>query len=99
MYPFLTQGESGIVLSLHVSPGRKKSEIVGIHDDCLKVTLAAPPVDGKANKELCSYLARFFGVPKRDIEIVRGESSRKKSVHVVNVSVVEIEGCLQRVLS
>ncbi len=99
MYPFLKQGKDGIVLSLHVSPGKKKSEIIGIHDERLKVTLAAPAVDGKANKELCSFLAKFFGVRKQDVEILRGESSRQKSVCLANCCFEEAQATLVKVLS
>ena len=72
-----------VVLALHVQPGAKRSEFAGKHGDALKVKLGAPAVDGKANAELIRFLADAFGVPQRNIVIVRGETSRAKVVRVV----------------
>lgn len=72
----------GIVLSLHVQPGAKRSEVAGVYGEALKIRLAAPPVDGKANAELLRFLAACFGVASRQVSIVRGETSRQKTVRV-----------------
>jgi uncharacterized protein (TIGR00251 family) len=77
-------GEPAIVLTLHVQPGAKRTEIAGTHGDALKVRLAAPPVDGKANAELLRYLAGAFGVPLRHATLVRGETSRQKVVRIAH---------------
>jgi hypothetical protein len=71
-----------IVLSLHVQPGAKRTGIAGLHDDALRIRLAAPPVDGKANAELRRFLADAFGVPLRNVTLVRGETSRQKRVRI-----------------
>ena len=71
-----------MVLTLHIQPGAKKTEIAGLHGDALKIRLAAPPVDGKANAELVRLLAEAFGVPRRQVAILRGETSRDKLVRV-----------------
>ena len=75
-----------VVLMLHVQPGAKRTEVAGIHgegeDARLKIRLAAPPVDGKANAELVRFLATVFGVPQRAVALLRGESSRQKTVRV-----------------
>ena len=71
-----------IVLALHVQPGAARTEVAGIHGGRLKIRLAAPPVDGKANAELLRYLADAFGVPLRDVALVRGEASRQKTVRI-----------------
>ena len=71
-----------LVLTLHVHPGAKRTEIAGLHDNALRVRLAAPPVDGKANAELRRFLADAFGVPLRNVALVRGETSRDKIVRV-----------------
>jgi len=73
---------SGLILSLHVQPGAKRTAVEGTHGDALKVRLAAPPVDGKANAELLRFLADAFGVPLRSVALVRGETSRQKVVRV-----------------
>lgn len=76
-----------LVLELHVQPGAKRTEVAGIHgagaQARLKLRLAAPPVDGKANAELLRFLADAFGVPQRAVTLVRGEVSRQKTVRIV----------------
>ena len=75
-----------LVLTLHVQPGAKRTAVDGTHGEGmhqrLKVRLAAPPVDGKANAELLRFLADAFGVPLRNVGLVRGEASRQKVVRV-----------------
>jgi hypothetical protein len=75
-----------LVLALHVQPGASRTEVAGTHgvagDARLKVRLAAPPVDGKANGELLRFLAEAFGVPLRQVILVRGASSRQKTVRI-----------------
>ncbi len=69
-------------LTLHIQPGAKKTEIAGEHGDALKIRLAAPPVDGKANAALLSYLAQAFGVPQRQVILKQGDTSRRKVVEI-----------------
>lgn len=69
-------------LTLKVSPRAKRSEILGREGDLLRVKLAALPVDGAANRALVELLAEFFGVPKKNIKILRGERSRIKEVEI-----------------
>ena len=75
-----------LVLLLHVQPGAKRTEVAGAHgvgaEARLKIRLAAPPVDGKANAELLRYLAAAFGVPSRAVTLLRGETSRQKTVQI-----------------
>jgi len=60
--PWLREEDGAVVLALHVQPGAKRTQAEGAHGDALKVRLAAPPVDGKANAELVRFLAEAFGV-------------------------------------
>jgi uncharacterized protein (TIGR00251 family) len=71
-----------LVLDLHVQPGAKRTEAAGRHGGRVKIRLAAPPVDGAANDELVRFVAEAFGVPKRNVEIVSGATSRQKRVRV-----------------
>ena len=77
---------AALVLALHVQPGASRTEIAGTHgaagDTRLRLRLAAPPVDGKANAELLRFLAEAFGVPLRQVVLVRGATSRRKSVRI-----------------
>ncbi|MBM3116668.1 DUF167 domain-containing protein [Jeongeupia naejangsanensis] len=73
-------GAGTVQLRLHVQPGAKRTEVVGLHGDALKLRLAAPPVDGKANACLIAWLADAFAVPQRQVTIKSGLSSRRKVV-------------------
>jgi uncharacterized protein len=68
-----------------VQPGTKTNEVSGRHDDRIRVRIQAPPVDGKANKFLCSYLAEVLGVKKSQLTVEKGFAGRKKSVIVSDV--------------
>jgi uncharacterized protein (TIGR00251 family) len=69
-----------VILDLHVQPGAKRSEFAGEHGGRMKLRLAAPAVDGKANVALVEFLAAYFGVPKRNVRIAAGLKSRQKRV-------------------
>jgi uncharacterized protein (TIGR00251 family) len=73
---WLVADGDGVSLRLHVQPGAKKTEIAGLHGDALKIRLAAPPVDGKANACLIEFIARQLGVAKSAVELLSGETSR-----------------------
>lgn len=79
---FRRDGEDWL-LSLYLQPGARKTEVAGLHDGALKLRLAAPPVEGKANAALIGWLADWFGVPKNRVRIEGGELSRHKRVRVV----------------
>lgn len=70
------------LLSVQVVPNASKTEIVGWHEGALKIRLAAPPVEGKANEELRQFLGKTFGVAPSLIEIERGSASKKKHIRL-----------------
>ena len=74
--------DGSLVLSLHLQPGAKRTGFAGLHGEAMKLRLAAPPVDGKANAALCAFLAEFCGVPKSAVSLLSGEASRAKRVRV-----------------
>jgi uncharacterized protein (TIGR00251 family) len=81
--PWRRVGADGsVTLEIHTQPGAKRSEVSGVHGDCLRVRVAAPAVEGKANAALITYLADAFGVPKRAVTIGRGEAARRKTVRI-----------------
>ena len=80
--PWRREDGAALVLTLHVQPGAKRTEVAGTYGDALRICLAAPPVDGKANALLLRFLADAFGVPLRHVTLVRGESSRAKVVRI-----------------
>ena len=67
-----------LLLSVKLQPGASKNEIVGIIGEALKIRISAPPVDGRANKQLIAFLADVFKVAKSDIQLLSGHSSRNK---------------------
>lgn len=75
-----------MILELHVQPGARRSEFAGKHGERIKLRLAAPPVDGKANAALIAFLAGYFGVPRRNVSIVSGVKSRTKRVAIEGVT-------------
>ncbi len=84
-----------LCFAVSVVPRASRSEVVGEHDGALRVRLAVPPVDGKANGELVSALAKFFDLPLRAIEIRSGHSSKRKRVCVAGVDRDAFEAKLQ----
>ncbi|HWV89496.1 MAG TPA: DUF167 domain-containing protein, partial [Burkholderiales bacterium] len=72
-------------MDLYVQPGAKRSEFAGQHGERVKLRLAAPPVEGKANAALIEFLAEYFGVPRRNVTIVSGLKSRSKRVAIQGV--------------
>ena len=67
---------------VYVVPRASRTEVVGEHNGALRVRIAAPPVDGAANKELIKVLAKTFAVPKNAVSIVSGQSGRLKLVQI-----------------
>jgi uncharacterized protein (TIGR00251 family) len=72
----------GWLLAVHAQPGAKRSEVAGLHGDALKIRVAAPPAEGRANEELTSFLADALGIPKKSVTVVRGVASRRKTILV-----------------
>lgn len=78
------EGEAWL-LDLHIQPGARMTLAAGEHGGRLKLKIAAPPVDNKANAHLLAWLAAHLGVPKASVTLVRGETSRQKTVAVRGV--------------
>jgi hypothetical protein len=74
--------EGAVRFPVRATPRAGRTEIAGLHAGALRVRLAAPPVDGKANAALVRCLARALGVPRSAVSVVRGGSSRDKTVEV-----------------
>ena len=76
-----------IKLFLYVQPGAKLTELVGLQADLLKIRLKAPPIEGRANEALQVFLAKLFGVPRKQVKLLRGEKSRRKVFEIVGSQV------------
>lgn len=77
---------NGYILALYCQPGAKKTEVQGEHDGRLKIRLAAPPVEGKANDALVLWLSKQLHINRSSIELLAGDLSRLKRVKVRGVS-------------
>jgi uncharacterized protein len=80
-----TEKDKTIIFAVRVIPRSSRSEIVGEYDGALKVKLNSPPVDGEANKELITLLAKTFRVSKSDVEIIGGQTSKLKQVKIATI--------------
>ncbi len=78
-------GEGAWLLSLHIQPGARRSGVAGLHGEALKIRLAAPPVEGKANAALLAYVAELLALPKSAVTLKSGQTSRQKVVRVEGV--------------
>jgi uncharacterized protein (TIGR00251 family) len=73
---------ASVRLSVYVQPRASKTEIAGMHDGCIKIRLAAPPVDGAANTALTEFIAARLGIAKARVRIVSGLTGRRKIVEI-----------------
>jgi len=76
-----------IKVAFRVVPNASKNEVVGLYQDAIKIKLKAPPVDGKANEELVTFLSKLLSIPKNSIEIAKGETNRNKIIILPDGSV------------
>jgi uncharacterized protein (TIGR00251 family) len=83
--PWLNDEGDALILTLHIQPAAKKTEVVGPHGDALKIRLAAPPVDGKANAALLKFIAAQLGVSKNSVTLISGDTARAKRLRVAGV--------------
>lgn len=80
----VSQTPDGLLLRLYIQPKAHRDNVIGLHGDELKVAITAPPVDGKANSHLIAYLAKQFRVPKNQVVLVKGETSRHKQIKIID---------------
>ena len=79
---WLKQTPTGIVLNLHCQPGAKQTKVVGLHDDCLKISLQAPEIENKANEFLLGWLSKQLKIPQKQIQFISGQNGRKKRLEI-----------------
>ena len=82
LVPALKGQNGGVVLSCHVQPNASKTAVAGMYGAELKVSLKTPPVDGKANQELCRFFADLFDLPGRSVQLLSGQTSRRKRIFI-----------------
>jgi len=87
---FREAADGRFTLTLHIQPGAKKTEFAGLHGEALKIRLAAPPVDGKANEALLRFLAEVLQLPKSAVILKSGQTSRHKVVEITGATTAHI---------
>ncbi len=87
---------AGATFSVKVHPRAKKDAISGVVGDALKVSLTAPPVEGKANEACIRFFAEVLGVPRSSVTIAAGEASRNKLIRVSGLTAAQVEERLRR---
>ena len=90
-----TESNGAVTFAVKVVPRASKNQIVGIEGDAIKIRLNAPPVEGKANDALIAFLAAALAVPRARIEIVTGQTSRRKILRVRWIAPQEVERKIQ----
>ena len=81
-------------INVYVQPRASKTVVAGMHDGCVKIRLAAPPVDGAANAALAEFVAEQLGIAKSRVRITAGMTSRRKTIEVDGVTAEQVAGAL-----
>lgn len=81
----VTEKDGALRFEVHAKPKAKKTSVLKPRGEAVEIAIAAPPVDGAANEELIRFLAKLLEVPRRSVEIVRGESSQTKLIAVTGL--------------
>ena len=91
---WLEETKQGVTIDLHVIPNARKSEIVGIHNDKLKIKISSPPVDGSANKEIVKFFSKKLKISKSNIYIISGEKSRDKRLLINDITMDKVRNSI-----
>lgn len=78
------------IFSVYVTPGSRSDAVAGLYGDALRIRLQAPPVHGRANEALRTFLAKRLGVPVAAVTVLAGHTSRRKVVRVTGVTAAQV---------
>jgi len=92
----IKETDTAVTIRVRAQPRAPRTEIIGEHDGALKMKLAAPPLNGKANEECRRFLAKLLDVSATSVEIISGETSRDKIVRIKNISARRVLEALGR---
>ena len=87
----IQESPTSVTFAIKVQPRARKNAITGTLGDALKVSLTAPPVDGKANQACIDFFAKLLKVPRSSVTIAAGQTSRNKMIRVAGLSAKEVE--------
>lgn len=84
---YIRKAKDGLFLEVIVAPKASRNYLLGEYKDKIKIALTAPPINGKANEALIEFLSKLLRVPKRDITITKGLTSKQKTIYIRGINV------------
>lgn len=100
MGEYLTECSDGsVLLAVYVQPKASRNSVCCLHGGSVKIAVTAPPVDGRANKAITAFLAKFLGCAKKDIELRSGASARRKIFRITGMPLEELRVHFESVLA
>jgi uncharacterized protein (TIGR00251 family) len=87
----IQESAKGMTFAVKVHPRARKNAITGVVGDALKLSLTAPPVEGKANQSVIEFFADLFAIPRSSVTIASGETSRSKVVRIAGMNRTVVE--------
>ena len=79
---FRLEADGAVTICVHAQPGARRTEVAGLHGDSVRIRVAAPALEDRANEALVEFVAGRFGVPRRDVTLVAGAKSRQKRLRI-----------------
>ena len=86
-----SEKDRGLTFAVRIVPRASRTQIAGEYNGALRIRIAAPPVEGAANRELIRLLAKLFKLPQNAVEIVSGAASKSKIIHIVGADSARLE--------
>ncbi|MBS3910128.1 MAG: YggU family protein [Actinobacteria bacterium] len=96
---YLSTHGDGIILNIWLQPRAARTKIVGIYGDNIKISVKAPPLEGRANDECIEFLSALLGFPKKLFTVKSGEKSRRKRIYIKDATPGMVEAALERAVS
>ncbi len=97
--PYLTSsGDNLLILDLYVQPKASRTRVVGLHDGAIKLAITAPPVDGKANAQVITFIAKLLKLPKSAVTLHSGHQGRRKRVALRGCEPLEVRRIIDPLL-
>lgn len=95
----LEKTTEGVRLHVYVQPNGRKSEVLGEYDGQLKIRVQAPPVEGQANAAVEEFVASLFDLSPRKAQLLRGQTSRQKVIHLTGIDFDQAQLILHSILN
>ncbi len=89
-----SEDDRGLTFAVRIVPRASRTEIAGEYNGALRIRIAAPPVEGAANRELIRLLAKLFKLPQNAVEIVSGAASKSKIIHIAGADAARLDSLI-----